>query len=220
MTFRIQGAVTLLQVFDMPTSLAFYRDGLGFRVVQQTPPGGDDFDWGLLERDGVQLMLNTAHEKPDRPPRMAPARRTAHGDTCLFVGCPDVDAAYAELSARGLAHEPPRGAPYGMKQLTLARPGRLRDLPAVASEGVSPPSDGSRAAVVPAGLAEPTASWRGAGGNRLRPDAFERLEVQLSSLPTLRMDSPRALNANRFSETPKNKEPSESIIPLPSSSTS
>lgn len=122
MTFRLTGAVTLLQVFDMPRSIAFYRDGLGFRVVQQAPPGGDDFDWGLLERDGVQLMLNTAYEKPERPPRMDPARIAAHGDTCLFLACPDVDGAYAELRARGLASEPPRVAPYGMKQLALRDP--------------------------------------------------------------------------------------------------
>ena len=34
MSLRIGGFATLLQVFDMPTSLAFYRDVLGFDVVR------------------------------------------------------------------------------------------------------------------------------------------------------------------------------------------
>jgi hypothetical protein len=32
-TLRIGGFATLIQVFDMPTSLAFYRDVMGFEVV-------------------------------------------------------------------------------------------------------------------------------------------------------------------------------------------
>jgi catechol 2,3-dioxygenase-like lactoylglutathione lyase family enzyme len=118
---RIDGLVTLLQVFDMPRALAFYRDVLGFNLVAQAPPG-DDFDWGLLERDGVRLMLNTAYEKPNRPPSPDSARVAAHADTCLFLECPDVDGAYAHLCSLGLAPEPPRVAPYGMKQLSLCDP--------------------------------------------------------------------------------------------------
>lgn len=121
MTFRLEGAVTLLQVFDMPRSLAFYRDVLGFHLVSQAPPG-EHFDWGLLERDGVQLMLNTAYEAPDRPSAMEGARVAAHADTCLFIGCPDVDAAYGHLRALGVAVQAPRIAPYGMKQLALRDP--------------------------------------------------------------------------------------------------
>jgi glyoxylase I family protein len=32
-TLRIGGFATLIQVFDMPTSLAFYRDVMGFEVI-------------------------------------------------------------------------------------------------------------------------------------------------------------------------------------------
>jgi len=121
MPLEIRGLAPLLQVFDMPRSIAFYRDVLGFKIVAQAPPG-DDFDWGLLERDGVQLMLNTAFETQDRPPAPEAGRTQAHADTTLFFGCPDVDAAYAHVKAHGIEAPPPSVAPYGMKQLSLRDP--------------------------------------------------------------------------------------------------
>ena len=33
MPIKVEGGAPLLQVFDMPTSLAFYRDKLGFEVL-------------------------------------------------------------------------------------------------------------------------------------------------------------------------------------------
>ncbi len=35
-----EGVCPLLEVFDMPASLAFYRDVLGFEVVASAPPTG------------------------------------------------------------------------------------------------------------------------------------------------------------------------------------
>jgi len=41
---------------------------------------------------------------------------------CFYFICDDVDATYAELSARGLELEAPRVASYGMKQLFVPEP--------------------------------------------------------------------------------------------------
>ncbi len=121
MALEIQSLTPLIQVFDMPTSIAFYRDKLGFEVVESAPPG-DDCDWAMLRLQGLYLMLNTIYEKPDRPPVPDARRNFAHSDTCLYFGCPDVDAAYAHLQAAGVAPNPPSIAPYGMKQLYLTDP--------------------------------------------------------------------------------------------------
>jgi len=68
MNIEVRGVLTLLQVFDMPTSVRFYRDVLGFEIVQTTTPReGDQFDWGLLRLNDTELMLNTAYEQDDRP---------------------------------------------------------------------------------------------------------------------------------------------------------
>jgi catechol 2,3-dioxygenase-like lactoylglutathione lyase family enzyme len=57
----------VLQVFDMPTSLAFYRDVLGFDVVSEVPDDGR-CDWVMLKRFESELMLNTAYDFDQRPP--------------------------------------------------------------------------------------------------------------------------------------------------------
>lgn len=122
MPIEIRGMAPLLQVFDMPTSIKFYRDVLGFEVATTSNPKGEHFDWALLRRNGVELMLNTAYEQDARPPAPDPRRLAAHDDTAIYFSCPDVDAAYAHLRTVGVAAQPPKVAPYGMKQLYLSDP--------------------------------------------------------------------------------------------------
>jgi glyoxylase I family protein len=121
MAIRVEGICPLIQVFDMPTSVAFYRDVLGFSVVKQSQPG-DEFDWGLLSLDGAELMLNTAYEKQHRPPAPDRARVAAHDDTALYFGCRDVDGAYEHLRTKGVDVKPPTVTSYGMKQLYVKDP--------------------------------------------------------------------------------------------------
>jgi glyoxylase I family protein len=122
MGIEIRGMVPLLQVFDMPASIAFYRDVLGFEVVTTSPPRNGHFDWALLRLNGVELMLNTAYEQDSRPPKPDPARIAAHDDAAIYFACPDVDAAHAHLRSRGQKVKEPKVAPYGMKQLYVHDP--------------------------------------------------------------------------------------------------
>lgn len=114
----------LLQVYDMPTSVHFYRDLLGFEVVMTSPVlGPDKFHWALLRSGQADLMLNTAYEfDEDRPTPPDPNRTRAHDDTALYLGCPDVDSAYHHLKSTLPDLRPPTIAPYGMKQLYLHDP--------------------------------------------------------------------------------------------------
>jgi uncharacterized glyoxalase superfamily protein PhnB len=109
MGIEIRGMAPLLQVFDMPTSIAFYR-ALGFEVVSTSKPHEERFDWALLKINGVELMLNTAYEDDARPTAPEPARIAAHYDTAIYFGCPDVDAAYTHLCSRGVAARSQSGA--------------------------------------------------------------------------------------------------------------
>lgn len=123
MSIEVRGVCALLQVFDMPASVRFYRDILGFEIVQTTTPReGDQFDWGLLRLGETELMLNTAYEQDERPPQPDSARLAAHRDTCLYFGCPDVDGAYRHLLANGIDVEEPQIAPWGAKQLYVRDP--------------------------------------------------------------------------------------------------
>lgn len=121
MALQVDGLCPLLQVFDMPASVSFYRDVLGFEIVDSAPPG-DEWDWVWLRLNDTDLMLNTAYESPHRPSSPDSARVRAHADTVLFLGCPDVDEAYEHLRGHGLDVEAPTTAPYGMKQLSVTDP--------------------------------------------------------------------------------------------------
>lgn len=126
MALDVRGTTTLLGVYDMPTSVRFYRDLLGFEMVSHSPHRGggvDRFHWCWLRLGGVDVMLNTAYEfDEERPLPPDPARTAAHQDTTLYFGCPDVDAAYEQLRAKGLEVQKPRVASYGMKQVYLQDP--------------------------------------------------------------------------------------------------
>jgi glyoxylase I family protein len=111
----------LIQVFDMPRSLAFWRDKLGFTKVDPKE-GGDEIDWCLLNLGDAWLMLNTAYEADERPDQPDPARIDAHLDTGLFFNARDLDAIYAHLQAQGVESEAPKTVAYGMRQLYLRDP--------------------------------------------------------------------------------------------------
>ena len=87
MALEIKGMTPLLSVFDMPTSLRFYRDVLGFEVVTDSG-NGDESSWVWLRLNGADLMLNDQYE-PGHVPAAPPAERTKwHHDTCLYFGSP------------------------------------------------------------------------------------------------------------------------------------
>jgi glyoxylase I family protein len=121
MAIDVRGMTPLIQVYDMPTSLAFYCDMLGFEVHSSSQPV-PNCGWAWLKLNGIDLMLNTAYEEEYRPPVQDPSRILAPDDTCLFFGCPDVDGAYAYLISRGIDAKPPKVAPYGVKQLYVKDP--------------------------------------------------------------------------------------------------
>lgn len=77
-----------LTVADLDRAVAFYRDALGMRFLFAAPPQLAFFDAG-----GVRLMLSAPE---------GGAAATA-GDTVLYFRVADIDEAYADLGARGVA---------------------------------------------------------------------------------------------------------------------
>jgi glyoxylase I family protein len=120
-SLAIEGLCPLVQVFDMPTALHFYRDVVGMAEVSKSG-SGDRVGWAWLQRGSAQLMLNTAYEDDARPAAPDPARIAAHADTILFLGCEDPDGAYQYLTAQGVKADAPKTTPYGMRQVHLSDP--------------------------------------------------------------------------------------------------
>lgn len=111
----VQAVWPLLAVDDLPATLTFWRDRLGFDVVGQAESEGRLF-WCRLQRHGASIMLQAADAEED-----GPARERGRGVSLYFV-CDDVDALYRELVGKGVSLEPPDVAYYGMKQLVVPEP--------------------------------------------------------------------------------------------------
>ncbi|HUN83754.1 MAG TPA: VOC family protein [Terracidiphilus sp.] len=123
MAIEIEGITPLIFVFDMPESVHFYRDVLGFELVNHAPEYAEGlFHWAMLQSNGVTFMLNTAYDEGKAPEKPVPARVHAHGDTQFYLGCADLDAAYRHVLANGIKVKPPTVARYGFKQLHLKDP--------------------------------------------------------------------------------------------------
>lgn len=116
MALDIRGMAPLLSVFDMPASLRFYRDALGFEIASRSGPD-DNCGWALLRLNGVEVMLNTAYDDGQRPPAPDPAHHAAHEDVTLYFGSPDLDGIYNYLRGLGIPVKEPVIQSYGMRQV-------------------------------------------------------------------------------------------------------
>ncbi len=81
MAIEVQGVAPIVQVFDMPRSIRFYRDVLGFMVTGRSRAKSadpDDVDWVMMKLSNATVMLNTAYDR----------RRTCVARSCALVGAP------------------------------------------------------------------------------------------------------------------------------------
>jgi len=117
MPIEVDELTPLLEVFDLPTSLAFYREVLGFTLLAT-----NDLGWCVVGLGETRLMLNTAYEQDERPDAPDPARMRGHKDVTLYFSTPDPDRVYTELRERGYAVSEPTTTDYGMRQFTIQDP--------------------------------------------------------------------------------------------------
>lgn len=121
MPVEITGMAPLLQVFNMPVSLSFYRDILGFELVQDSGQG-EQSGWVLLKMENTEIMLNTMFEDHERPAEPDILRYKYHRDTALYFGCPDVRKLYEYLISKGVSVEKPYITGYGYNALSITDP--------------------------------------------------------------------------------------------------
>jgi catechol 2,3-dioxygenase-like lactoylglutathione lyase family enzyme len=94
---EISGISPFFIVRHVPTSLAFYRDRLGFEITFQGPEP-DDIFFGIVRRGGAQILMKEVGVLPvpnyTRDVKQGIARWDA------FVSVPDPDALAAEFASR------------------------------------------------------------------------------------------------------------------------
>ena len=121
MTPDVRGVVALLECFDMPASIAFYR-ALGCEIVAQWGARDGDVDWVRLRLGGAELMLNSAYDGGERPPAPDPGRVRGHADTELFFECSDVDEVCELLRRNGMPVSEPETTFFRTRRVWLQDP--------------------------------------------------------------------------------------------------
>ena len=91
-------------VSDVPSSLAFYRDRLGFEITFQGP-ASDDIFFGIVRRGGAQILLKAVGVAPMPNYTRDVKKGIARWDAFLYV--PDPDALAAEFASRNVAFSEP-----------------------------------------------------------------------------------------------------------------
>ena len=93
-------AAPLFIVRDVPATLAFYRDRLGFAVTFEGPEPSDIF-FGIVERGRAMFMFKAVGVEPVPNATRDIGQGIARWDA--YVHVPDPDALAAEFSSRQVA---------------------------------------------------------------------------------------------------------------------
>lgn len=97
---EIWGVSPFFVVRHVPTSLAFYRDKLGFEITFEGP-SPDDVFFGIVRRDRAQILLKAVGVEPTPNYKRDVKQGIARWDA--FVSVPDPDALAAEFASRQVA---------------------------------------------------------------------------------------------------------------------
>ncbi|HWD90550.1 MAG TPA: VOC family protein [Mucilaginibacter sp.] len=95
---NIQYCINLLMVSNMETSLKFYVDGLGFKIMNTWTPRGT-IEWCWLQRDGGPLMLQEARVTEEKPYLMGDKPGAG---VSLWYQCKDSLVLYHEFKKKTL----------------------------------------------------------------------------------------------------------------------
>jgi predicted enzyme related to lactoylglutathione lyase len=104
----IQRTLHVLAVRDLNASAAFYRDVMGFDVLEIGDPG-----WRMFVRDGCRIMAGECRDA-------LPARELGDHSYFAYFVVDDVDAYHAAVVAKGTELiKPLRNEPWGLREFGL-----------------------------------------------------------------------------------------------------
>jgi lactoylglutathione lyase len=115
----VKGLATMLCVRELPRSVAFYRDVLGFSLLEE------EEHIALLELAGGRVYLFTESPPTEDKPSvwLVPQEAPARGSVIVVFRVDDCVAAYEEIRASGATFlTPPVEPPWGGRRCFLHDP--------------------------------------------------------------------------------------------------
>ncbi len=101
----ISGISPFFIVADVPATLSFYRDKLGFEVTFRGPTPDDEF-FGIVRRDGATIMFKALGVNVDGKEVVVEPVPNCGREPAFcwdaYVEVPDPDALAAEFASRGV----------------------------------------------------------------------------------------------------------------------
>ena len=123
-------ALVAVVVADYDPAIAFFVDGLGFELVEDSPSltnDGRPKRWVVVRPPGAETGILLA--RADRDDQAAVVGKQVAGRVGFFLRVDDFDAAYDRMHARGVAFlTVPRTEPYGRVAVFLDVAGNRWDL--------------------------------------------------------------------------------------------
>jgi len=101
---EIYGISPFFIVSHVPSSLAFYRDRLGFEITFQGP-APDDIFFGIVRRGGAEILLKAIGVAPVPNYTRDDKRGIARWDA--YIDVPDPDVLAAEFASRNVEFSEP-----------------------------------------------------------------------------------------------------------------
>ena len=104
---KFRGCKPMLRTWDLPGTLAFYTQVLGFRCDAHEESWG----WGQVSRDGVTLMFSGPNEhEGDLQPEFTGS---------LYIEIDDPDALFGLIADRARVCYPVESFEYGMREFAI-----------------------------------------------------------------------------------------------------
>lgn len=106
---KLTSSVPVLRVSDYPAARAFWRDVLGFAVVNEA--GDPVTGFGIFRRDAAQVFL-TAWDGPE----------AGYDKWRAYFHCDELETLEESLDRAGVACKGPSRTEYGMRELEVTDP--------------------------------------------------------------------------------------------------
>lgn len=114
---QVRDHAPLLNVADVPRSVAFYRDCLGFKLVEEYELDGQML-WAALQAGDAKLMLNRGPTERSADRRKQPS----YSDLVLYLYVDDARATHRELRESGVDVTDVEQEEYGLEEFYLRDP--------------------------------------------------------------------------------------------------
>src|SRR5215471_14278023 len=113
---------TPIQIVDaIEPNLDFWEGRLGYKRTAEVPPGGKQLDFVILEKDGLEVMLQTLKSIEADLASSKSTERYKTSQTILYIEVDSLDEAARALKGAPVVMEPV-DRPYGMREMIVKDP--------------------------------------------------------------------------------------------------